>query len=373
MVVMRHMTCREIVVMVISLHLCLLSIGSDSLPNLIPNHGFELVDKPPKQWFNLGQDFTNASKYWNSPTDASPDLYGPAIEIPHNWAAKGFGSVEPKSGKYMAGITIFGCEGGKPHCREYIQVQLNEPLVLGQKYYFELHVRHLYSSLESNNLGVYFSPRKISASGDPLLNLKPQINSEYILKCDDYWEKIAYEFIAMSEAEYLVIGNFFSDDETMTRAGPKSTSGYSYYYIDDVSLYKLPPILPVPIKDDDIRLLSLERGGTFKLNDIYFESDKSELLPRSFVELDKLVSILNDNPSLIIEIRGHTDNQGDENYNINLSRERARSVVEYLIRKNISYKRLKYKGMGSKNPIASNETSTGRRQNRRVEFKVLEN
>lgn len=346
--------------------------GQEELPNLIPNPGFELIENLPKDWFNLGQDFTNCMKYWSSPTGGSPDVYAPELNIPYGWSSKGFGKIKPRSGKSMVGITIFGCEGGKPHCREYIQIQLNEPLVLGQKYYVEMWVRHLENSLESNNLGFHFTKRHINISSDPVLKLQTQVNAEYIITCDEYWEKVSGEFVALTEAEYMLIGNFFPDNETYTRKKSNENFGYAYYYIDDVLLRKVPPILPVAIKDDDIRKANLEPGNIIPLKYIYFESDKSELLPRSYTELNHLAEILQNNPTFKIEVRGHTDNQGEERYNIKLSRERARAVVSYLISKNIHSRRLKYKGYGSAEPIATNLTETGRSQNRRVEILVIE-
>jgi OmpA-OmpF porin, OOP family len=352
---------------------CVFAIAQSNSPNLIPNPGFELIEFTPKDWFNLGGDFSKCMKYWSSPTGGSPDVYAPGIKIPHSWSAKGFGEIIPRTGEAMVGITIYGCDGyGKPHCREYIQVQLNEPLVLGQKYHVEMWVRHLENSLESNNLGFHFSKRPVNIISDPILKLNPQVNAEYIITCDEYWEKISGEFVALTEAEYMIIGNFYSDDDTHTRQKSQDNFGYAYYYIDDVVLRKLPPLVPVAIKDDDIRKADLVPGNIIPLKYIFFETDKSELLPRSFLELNYLAEILQKNPQFKIEVRGHTDNLGEEKYNVKLSRERARAVVNYLVSKNISSKRLRYKGYGSSEPLSTNLTEAGRSQNRRVEILVIE-
>jgi len=344
-----------------------------STPNIVPNPGFELIDQPPVNWFNLGQDFTRCIKYWSSPTDASPDAYGPGITVPANWARKGFGKVQPRSGEYMAGMTLYGCDGGKPHCREYIQIQLSEPLVLGQKYYIEFYLRHLANSLESNNIGVYFNNRTIKVQGDPVLKFTPQFNTEFIITCDDYWERISGEIIAMSESDNIIIGNFYSDAATQTRTTGSDNFGYAYYYIDDITIQKIPPLLPVPVKSDDIRLANLDAGQIILLKYIFFESDKSELLPRSFQELDKLLELLQQNPGIRIEVRGHTDNLGDEKYNLRLSKDRAKSVVDYLRANDIAAARLKYKGFGSAEPKSTNDTEEGRSLNRRVEIRILDN
>ncbi len=108
------------------------------------------------------------------------------------------------------------------------------------------------------------------------------------------------------------------------------------------------------------------------LNNIFFESNKAILLKESYTELDKLAIKLMKG-EMVIEIRGHTDNQGDEFKNKELSEKRAIAVVEYLKLKGIKPARLFYKGLGSSKPIASNETEDGRKKNRRVEFVVAIN
>jgi len=122
--------------------------------NIIPNPSFEKYASTPIGWFYKGKHFTSVMKYWNAPTGASPDIFGPKVRVPAQWAEKGFGEQGAHSGVSMSGITAYGCENGKPHCREYIQIQLKEPLVPGQQYYAEFWVSHLPRSLRINNLGM---------------------------------------------------------------------------------------------------------------------------------------------------------------------------------------------------------------------------
>ena len=75
---------------------------------------------------------------------------------------------------------------------------------------------------------------------------------------------------------------------------------------------------------------------------------------------------------MVIQINGHTDIRGDNIYNLDLSQRRARAVVEFLYKNDISTERVKYKGYGSNQPIAPNETEEGRQLNRRVEFLILQ-
>lgn len=342
------------------------------MANIVPNGGFESYAATPIGWFYKGQHFTNVMKFWSSPTAASPDVFGPKIRVPTHWANKGFGKMSPHGGVSMVGLTLYGCDDGKPHCREYLQIQLQEPLVPSQSYYFEFYVNKLARSLEINNIGVAFSKTKINIKTDPILELKPIFKTEKIVSIQrSKWEKISGTFTAQSSADYLIIGNFYNDSSTKKQETVADVMPYAYYYFDDVLLRKEEPIIEVPVREDDLSKIELEQGKVLQLRDIYFDTDKFELLPRSFTELDKLLDILIAHPEMEIEIIGHTDSQGEDNYNLYLSRRRAKAVSEYLLENGIAGKRFSYSGRGSTEPIASNDTNDGRQLNRRVEILIL--
>jgi len=122
---------------------------------------------------------------------------------------------------------------------------------------------------------------------------------------------------------------------------------------------------------DDVTLQKVEVGKKIVLNNIFFDSNESTLRPESFSELERAVKLMNDMASLQIEISGHTDNVGSAKSNLQLSEQRAKAVTDFLISKGCDKNRLKYKGYGSIQPIATNNTEAGRQQNRRTEFKVL--
>ncbi len=107
------------------------------------------------------------------------------------------------------------------------------------------------------------------------------------------------------------------------------------------------------------------------LNNIYFEFNKSNLLPSSKNELDKVVGVLNENPGSRIRITGHTDNKGNDDYNKKLSVERAKSVYNYLINNGVKASRLSFNGKGSTEPVSTNDTEKGRAANRRTEITFL--
>lgn len=340
--------------------------------NLVPNPSFEKFAAVPIGWFYKGQHFTRVMKYWSAATTASPDVFGPGVRVPTVWAEKGFGNQLARTGKSMIGMTVYGCDNGKPHCREYVQIQMKEPLVIGQEYAVEFWVAHLPRSLQVNNIGVYFADEKLDLKLDALLEYEPQVKANDIVSAyGRNWTKVAGKFIATSEAEYVVAGNFYPDSLTQIRSLRSDSYNYAYYYLDDIKVKKVPPILDVPVKADDLTLITLEEGKIVPLKNIYFETDKSELLPRSYVELNKLLHLMRENPELIIQINGHTDAQGEDEYNQSLSQRRAAAVVTFLNQHGINPTRTLFEGYGSTRPIASNITEEGRQQNRRVEMLIV--
>ena len=118
-------------------------------------------------------------------------------------------------------------------------------------------------------------------------------------------------------------------------------------------------------------LAPIEVGLTVRLKNIYFDYDKTTLKSESFIELNKVVDFLKQNPTVSIEISGHTDSRGSDTYNQNLSQGRSQSVVDYLSSQGIDAGRDTAHGNGESKPIDTNETDDGRANNRRVEFTVL--
>ncbi len=123
----------------------------------------------------------------------------------------------------------------------------------------------------------------------------------------------------------------------------------------------------------NIPLKPIRVGETVILRNIFFDTDKYTLKNESVTELEKLILLLLKNPKLRIDISGHTDNEGSAEYNLELSKNRAKTVYEYLIRQGISRERLTYSGYGLSRPVDVNTTEQGRAANRRTEFRVLGN
>jgi flagellar motor protein MotB len=121
-----------------------------------------------------------------------------------------------------------------------------------------------------------------------------------------------------------------------------------------------------------IDLKKVEVGNGIVLKNLFFDTDKYELKPESESELNRLHEFLVNNPTIIIEISGHTDNVGSSAHNQTLSQNRSKAVYNYLIDKGIDASKLSFKGYGDTHPIASNDTEIGRAKNRRTEFIIIE-
>jgi outer membrane protein OmpA-like peptidoglycan-associated protein len=123
--------------------------------------------------------------------------------------------------------------------------------------------------------------------------------------------------------------------------------------------------------EKNIPLQPIEANASVVLKNVFFDVNKFDLKPASEAELDIVVQLMNENPTVKIQIGGHTDNVGKPADNLILSNNRAKSVVTYLISKGIPAARLSAKGFGETQPVADNKTEEGKALNRRTEMKVI--
>jgi outer membrane protein OmpA-like peptidoglycan-associated protein len=120
-----------------------------------------------------------------------------------------------------------------------------------------------------------------------------------------------------------------------------------------------------------IEVAKVEPNATIRLNNIFFDFDRFSLRPESYPELNRVAEFMEEQPSIKVEIAGHTDNIGTPEYNFNLSKKRAESVSNYIIKKGISRDRIAISPYGEGRPRDTNGTKEGRQNNRRVEFTIL--
>ncbi len=336
--------------------------------NLIPNSGFEKIIGKPEKWFYTGSDFNLVFEDWKSPTAASPDAYHSDIYVPQYWRDKGFNDLMPFKGKSMVGITMYGCNQGKLHCREYVTVPMMDALVIGQQYYFSMWVAPLQKGIIIDQIQVAFDQKPAIIMDDRRLELKPFYN--LAMANQVAWQLLELRFFAETEATFLTIGNFNEDDKTGIIRGKQHTfQPFAYYYIDEVNLKKVPPIL---IREEIGHYDSLElEEVSIEIKNIYFDFDENRLLPVSYLELNKLLRLMTAHPLMRIKIIGHTDHIGSEHYNKTLSYRRAQAVAKFLERHYIMSNRIQIVGVGYDQPLASNQDEAGRQKNRRVVFEIV--
>lgn len=155
---------------------------------------------------------------------------------------------------------------------------------------------------------------------------------------------------------------------------------YAYYadvkgYYSTINYLDLTAAKAYQEMKTDVQLISIEElqksGKGIRLENIFFNSGKYDLNETSFEALNLLYKFMIVNPEILVEINAHTDDVGSDSYNKNLSENRARSVVDYLLTKGIEPTRLISIGWGEEKPVADNSTDEGRALNRRVEFRIL--
>lgn len=161
------------------------------------------------------------------------------------------------------------------------------------------------------------------------------------------------------------------------RAGLTTRQGDTYQLaVNAVGYIYYDTLVSVPLSAEpiemDIRLLPIRQSMVLQLRNIQFETASADLKEESYVDLDKVVRLLKDNPELRIELSAHTDDQGTDIFNKRLSERRGESAKRYIIRHGIDPERVTSRGYGKSQPLVPNDSEEHRAMNRRVEFKVVE-
>jgi outer membrane protein OmpA-like peptidoglycan-associated protein len=370
----------------------LLSLQSFLAQNFIADSSFEYNSAIPTLLSSIGM---NGS--WSTPTRATTDLFCTCHkkleEISEcNVPTNSMGTQKANSGKCYAGIYAFSHHD----YREYLLTQLTSPLSGGVKYELSFYISLAdWSRATVDQIGVCFLKGKVTYTNTGVITgFKPVYAklSEEVGNDTVSWHQITIEYKAKGGEQYLLLGSFEVNELQPTYVkAPKHvhtrlnqrTDVDAYYYIDDVCLREVAPVYVakwdtiVKPKVDTLNVsVAVELAKPqyevleepIILKNVLFETNAAVLLPSSYGELDLTAEHLKKNNTLKIQVNGYTDNTGDETKNVSLSERRAKAVAEYLITKEIDASRITFKGHGSKNPIAFNNTEEGRKQNRRVEL-----
>lgn len=368
------------------------TLQNDTMPNLVPNPGFEESTRLYCGWTQDVAKLNANLTSWQSPTQTTPDHFSTRNDV-SCWAhptKHSSGKQSPHGGDAMMGIKVYGKGNTPTYWHEYLQTELPAPLTAGTRYIAECWVlRAARSNEASNNIGLLLTDVPVGTRDCLPLYMTPQVNEEKVVKGG--WHKVSGVFEATGNERYLLIGNFYGDEVTTHERQPDGERG-AYYYVDDVNVRVAPagtalspapkpstpppprPVAPPHASSNQVDIHTVEPavGTRIRLDNVQFEFDKATLLPGYEKELDKLVDLMTDFPFMRVEIEGHTDDQGSDAYNEKLSHDRAKAVADHLIKKKVDDERITWKGYGESKPLKPNTSEENRAINRRVEFHIVE-
>ncbi len=378
--------------------------------NLVPNPSFEDENVCIKYHENC------SPAAWRS-TTLKQFLY-----LEYLAAKRGSNTIVPPDGNRFVGLRVFNTQN--KFDRSIIQTPLLCQLGKGKTY--QISFDYLSSVFWINELHLQFvDTLKIHKNNHDLLegnknNITISFQKQHQQK---KWITYKTTYLASGDEVGFIFGNLNSDESTQANLFNKrkdKNKKRAYYYFDnfvvepiekdslcpleknrrfiykdsirhfpngkilDVTMQPRPlaKLVAVPkeiITTTEIVPLALPQDSTteiitgrvFMMKNILFENNSYILLPISFDPLQELISFLKKNTTLQINITGHTDNVGEEMANLKLSEDRAKSVAQFLKENHISPSRIKTMGKGESDPLTTNNTPKGRRQNRRVEFELI--
>ncbi len=371
------MNSRQIIILLLGIAL---QGAAQNDANLVFNPSFEEHSFCPQRIDALG--VMKAVDAWWQPTRGSSDYFhacaGRECATPRNK----MGYQTPHTGDGYCGIYC-----SQADYREYLQTELREPLRAGVRYRVAFFVsladkaphavatmgcRLSAERLDDSTMGILMQREK-SNIDDGRQSIATLIMPQVLHSADTAitdrlgWTEVCDTIVAEGGERFLTIGNFFDFNHSgVVDAGSGAVLQGAYYYVDDVSVVCLDSVAVVPTTQPTIPA----PGDVVTMWGVFFDVDSHELLPQSYNELHRLLRLLEENPSMKIELRGHTDNTGTRGRNQTLSQQRAEAVADYLVAHGVARLRVTAKGFGGTLPVADNDTPEGRAANRRVEYKV---
>lgn len=337
---------------------CLLSAatcqGQEYLFNLVPDPGFEDTRHCPTSITSSVSAIP--LNLWFSPTTGTPDLFSGCSSfdnaVPMNWTGRAY----TKDGNNYVGMYV------SHGYREYLTTQLLQPLQEGVQYTVAFFLRPAqFTRYRIDSIEVGFSKDTLTSPDDGVLSVVHRIKSPVIgedLAEPDRWNFIEATYTAKGGESYLVLGNLSQNPGTTTRFTGAARSAMidhaAYYLFDHVWVSSPEHQLDFPVDD------------YFHLTDLLFSFDDYTLSADAREQVVALCEFMPHHPQLHIVIRGHTDEKGSAEYNLELSRQRISSVLEVFKQWGISKARVKQIAYGEQLPISNADD-----ENRRVEFRLF--
>ena len=337
----------------------LFSLGSFFLngQNLVKNPSFESRIKCPDSYGSLSEDVMN----WRKPTLGTTDYFSTCSEklpVENNF----IGSQVPYDGNAYVGLYLYAPKD----YREYITAELETSLAKDKLYKVSFMI-NLADEVEFavKDFGILLTQAafEINTSKYIDLNYLPsgsaanykQISNATFYKDTSNWIEISTTIIGNGKERFLTIGNFSNNEQTLKEVVKKSARKSSYYYMDMVSVTEIP---------------TYNLNELYVIEDLLFDFDETYIEISYNQQLNELVGYLEHHPDLNVYLYGHTDSKGSQEYNDNLSDQRAVTVANFLVKLGLSSDRISWKGYGFKKPVVDNQKEDLRFKNRRVEFLI---
>ncbi len=356
---------------------------AENANQLISNPNFDKYYFKPLYLINDGYDqIESLIPGWYSPDKATPDYYSSFRFV--EGVPRHFQSTEQTNGGYV-GLMLYLGEGSNqyyipPDYTETLQTKLLMPLQKGEIYCLKIRIRLSENSgFSINKFGILFSEKAMNFENTKSLDLA-SISFTNDLINQDNWSALCANYTAKGGEGYMSIGRFASTDNLTSRSqsfrfkSPLNINESAYYLLDEIQLYETNDSTECLCETSNnffktetaTNTVEFTIGDTIILNKILFEFDNHKLNPGSFNELGQLAEYMLATSEIKIEITGHTDNVGNDQYNLELSKRRANEVSKWLVENGIDKNRIKTKGVGNKYPIDLNRDNS--QVNRRVEI-----
>lgn len=367
--------------------------------NLLSNGGFEATDGKVKKLGGIA-----SATGWNSVTGVPADLFTDSKIIDINVPANKFGKETPKEGGNYAGFVAFSFGNKVP--RSYVKVKLDTPMKKGMKYCVKFYVSLAEASkYASNNVGAYFSKKDIVVEqkvpyivdkNTPVI-LHPNNDTKKSNQMFN-WEQICGSYEADGGEKYMLLGNFFGDNVTKyeTNKKPKDFTKdqiiAAYYYLDEISVVMLESGEKCDCVVEDKNEYStmvyqkaivtnekMTPAQRVEAQQCFFSFGKTNFSPLGKASLDDIITEMKANPTMKLEIMGHSDTEEDkagaekQDY-AEMANKRVNAVFVYLTENGIEEGRLIPSPQGSEIPseeiYEADEPDLKMAKNRRVTFKV---
>lgn len=273
-------------------------------------------------------------------------------------------TIKDKTGTLIATLTADGRASYKQTLKfdDNYEISVSMEGYNGKSALVSLYPVHYPAGLEKNFELLKIKPKTTACVRGRVLDIKTkEVLSEATVTILDKQGNTVQKIVTKADGKYEACVPFGSYDITATRKG----------YMFRLDTFTVALAHAETGLEKDMELVKLEVGMNIVLKNIYYDVAKATLRPESVAELNRLIQIMNENPTLVVELAGHTDSDGSDSYNLNLSQARAQSVVDYLLEAGIGAERLVAKGYGETKPIVPNDTPANKQLNRRTEFTVL--